>query len=417
MLDILINDILATPSILIGLFVLLGNVLLKKSAADITSSTFKTIIGFTMLNLGAGIVAEALESFGVMFTEAFDLQAAVMNTDAYGAMLTETYNLAPLIFIIGIILNLVIAKYTRFKYIYLTGHLGLYMAGMLAMILDGFSPIIIIVVGGVLLAAYMALAPAITQKYTTEITGEESFSIANSGSINFFLAAKLGEWFGDKEKTTEDIKVPHALAFLQDSTVSMSLTMSLLFIFVSFFTGAEFIETNLSNGQNFIFFSFMQGIIFAAGVQVLLTGINMAIDELVPAFKGIADRMIDGAIPGIDAPVMAKYSPNAMILGFIISLSASILGMFGLSLLGLPLIIPGMVQHFFLGGVTATYGNSTGGRRGAVIGSFLNGIMMAILPSLFLVFVDAGISDTVVLGDSDYTIIGLILENLVNLFN
>lgn len=417
MLDILINDILATPSILIGLFVLLGNVLLKKSAADITSSTFKTIIGFTMLNLGAGIVAEALESFGVMFTEAFDLQAAVMNTDAYGAILTETYNLAPLIFIIGMILNLIIAKFTRFKYIYLTGHLGLYMAGMLAMILDGFSPIIIIVVGGVLLAAYMALAPAITQKYTTEITGEESFSIANSGSINFFLAAKLGEWFGDKEKTTEDIKVPHALAFLQDSTVSMSLTMSLLFIFVSFFTGAEFIETNLSNGQNFIFFSFMQGIIFAAGVQVLLTGINMAIDELVPAFKGIADRMIDGAIPGIDAPVMAKYSPNAMILGFIISLSASLLGMFGLSLLGLPLIIPGMVQHFFLGGITATYGNSTGGRRGAVIGSFLNGIMMAILPSLFLVFVDAGISDIVVLGDSDYTIIGLFLETLAKLFN
>ena len=417
MLYILINDILATPSILIGLFVLLGNVLLKKSAADITSSTFKTIIGFTMLNLGAGIVAEALESFGVMFTEAFDLQAAVMNTDAYGAILTETYNLAPLIFIIGMILNLIIAKFTRFKYIYLTGHLGLYMAGMLAMILDGFSPIIIIVVGGVLLAAYMALAPAITQKYTTEITGEESFSIANSGSINFFLAAKLGEWFGDKEKTTEDIKVPHALAFLQDSTVSMSLTMSLLFIFVSFFTGAEFIETNLSNGQNFIFFSFMQGIIFAAGVQVLLTGINMAIDELVPAFKGIADRMIDGAIPGIDAPVMAKYSPNAMILGFIISLSASLLGMFGLSLLGLPLIIPGMVQHFFLGGITATYGNSTGGRRGAVIGSFLNGIMMAILPSLFLVFVDAGISDIVVLGDSDYTIIGLFLETLAKLFN
>lgn len=417
MLDILINDILATPSILIGIFVLLGNVLLKKSIADVTSSTFKTVIGFTMLNLGAGIVAGSLDSFGIMFTEAFGLQAAVMNTDAYGAILIETYHLAPIIFIIGMLLNLVIAKYTRFKYIYLTGQLGLYMAGMLAMILDGFSPLITIIIGGSLLAAYMALAPAITQKYTTDITGEDNFSIANSGSIGFFLAAKVGEWFGDKEKTTEDIKVPHSLAFLQDPTVSMSLTMSVLFIFVSFFTGAEFIETNLSNGQNFIFFSFMQGIIFAAGVQVLLTGINMAIDELVPAFKGIADRIIDGAIPGIDAPVMAKYSPNAMILGFIISLSASLLGMFGLSLLGLPLIIPGMVQHFFLGGITATYGNSTGGRRGAVIGSFLNGIMMAILPSLFLVFVDAGISDIVVLGDSDYTIIGLLLETLAKLFN
>src|SRR5690625_1240334 len=294
-----------------------------------------------MLNLGAGIVAEALDNFSVMFSEAFDLQAAVMNTDAYGAMLTEAYDLAPIVFIVGMLLNLIIAKYTRFKYIYLTGHLALYMAGVITMLLRGFHPAITGILGAVFLAIYMAIAPAITQKYTVEITGEEDFAIANSGSINFFLGAKLGEWFGNKEKSTENIQVPQSLGFLQDSTVSMSLTMSVLFIFVSFFTGSEFIETNLSDGQNYIFFSFMQGILFSAGVLVLLTGINMAIDELVPAFRGIADRVIDGAVPGIDAPVMAKYSPNAMILGFITSLTAGILGMFALSFMGLPLIIPG----------------------------------------------------------------------------
>src|SRR5699024_534150 len=121
--------------------------------------------------------------------------------------------------------------------------------------------------------------------------------------------------------------------------------------------------------------------------------------------RGVADRMIDGAIPGIDAPVMAKYSPNAMILGFIISLSASLLGMFALSAIGLPVIIPGMVQHFFLGGITATYGNNKGGGRRALFGSVVIGIMMAILSSLFSVFVAAGISETVVLGDSDFTLL------------
>jgi len=69
-----------------------------------------------------------------------------------------------------------------------------------------------------------------------------------------------------------------------------------------------------------------------------------------------------------------------------------------------------------LGGVTATYGNSTGGRRGALIGSFVNGIMMAILPSLFLLFIDSGVSDTVVFGDSDYTIFGLLLETIFSFF-
>ncbi|HLR91654.1 MAG TPA: PTS transporter subunit IIC [Atopostipes sp.] len=46
MLDLLINDILSTPSILIGFFVLIGNVLLKKSSTEVISGTFKTIIGF-----------------------------------------------------------------------------------------------------------------------------------------------------------------------------------------------------------------------------------------------------------------------------------------------------------------------------------------------------------------------------------
>jgi len=417
MIDVLINDVLSTPSILIGLFVLLGNVLLNQSFAKIISGTFKTIIGFTMLSLGADIVAGALDNFSIMFTEAFGLQALVMNTDAYGALLNESYSLAPIIMVSGMLLNLVIAKYTRFKYIYLSGHLALYMSGMIAMILSDFNIILTLIIGASILALYMAISPAILQKYTTDITGIDDIAVANTGSINFYLSAKIGEFIGDKEQSTEDIKVPKNLGFLQDSAVSMSLTMSILFIFISFFTGAEFIEANLSDGQNFIFFSFMQGIIFASGVQVLLAGINMAIDELVPAFRGIANKLIEGVIPGLDAPVMAKYSPNAMIIGFLSSLTAGIIGMIFLSTIGLPMVIPGMFQHFFIGGVAATYGNSTGGRKGAIVGSFLNGLMMGVLPSIFHILVDSGVSDTIVFGDTDFTLIGIILESIVNLFN
>ena len=39
-----------------------------------------------------------------------------------------------------------------------------------------------------------------------------------------------------------------------------------------------------------------------------------------------------------------------------------------LGALGLVVIIPGVVPHFFTGATAAVFGNSTGGRRGAIIG-------------------------------------------------
>lgn len=416
MLNILINEVLSTPSILIGLFVFLGNILLKSSTTDIISSTFRTIIGFTLLSLGAGIAGDTLNNFSMMFTEAFGLQAAVMHTDAYGALLNEQYSLAPIIMIVGMVLNLIIAKYTRFKNIYLSGHLVLYMAAMIAMILNDFHPILVIIIGSILLAFYMSLSPYILNRYTEAIVELDEFSVGNSGSLSFWFAAKFGEKYGDKKQSTEDIDVPQALGFLRDPAVSMSLTMAFLFIFISLFTGSAFIETNLSNGQNYIFYSFMQGIIFASGIQILITGINMAIDKLVEAFRGIAEHFINGAIPSLDAPVMALYSPNAMIIGFLSSLSGGVIGMILLTFTNLPIIIPGMLQHFFIGGISATYANSTGGRKAATIAPLLNGLTMAFLPAIFLVFVDGDVSSPLVFGDTDFTIIGILLEAIIRLF-
>jgi len=56
---------------------------------------------------------------------------------------------------------------------------------------------------------------------------------------------------------------------------------------------------------------------FTAGVLVLLQGVRMLIGEIVPAFKGIADRAIPGARPALDCPVIYPFAPNSLILGLI----------------------------------------------------------------------------------------------------
>ena len=51
---------------------------------------------------------------------------------------------------------------------------------------------------------------------------------------------------------------------------------------------------------------------------------------------------------------------------------------------GLALILPGMVPHFFTGGGAGVFGNATGGRRGAMIGGFVNGLIITFLPAILL---------------------------------
>src|SRR5690606_629207 len=126
----------------------------------------------------------------------------------------------------------------------------------------------------------------------------------------------VGKWLGNKEKSTEEIKVPKQLGFLRDTSVAVSLTMTILFLIVAFFAGKAYIETELADGTNFIVFSFIQAITFAVGVYIVLQGVRMIIAEIVPAFKGIAERLVPDAKPALDCPTVFPFASNAVVIGF-----------------------------------------------------------------------------------------------------
>jgi ascorbate PTS system EIIC component len=211
--------------------------------------------------------------------------------------------------------------------------------------------------------------------------------------------------------------VPKSLGFLRDTSVAMSLTMVLLFFIVAPFAGKQFIEKELSGGVNFLVFSLMQGITFAAGVYVVLAGVRMLIAEIVPAFKGIADKVVQDAKPALDCPAVFPYAPNAVIVGFLSSFSAGIISMFILPLVGLKVIVPGLIPHFFTGAAAGVFGNATGGRRGAIFGAFANGILISFLPALLLPVLGSLGFEGTTFGDSDFGIVGILLGYLIKLFS
>ncbi|SDJ25519.1 PTS ascorbate transporter subunit IIC [Salimicrobium halophilum] len=418
MVDLIMQDILGTPAILVGLFALIGLLAQRKNVADVISGTLKTVMGFVILGAGANVLVQSLDQFSSMFDEAFAVEGVIPNNEAIVALAQESFGTeTAMIMLFGMFVNIALARFTPFKYIFLTGHHTMFMACMIAVILTtgGMSGVSMVILGSVILGSLMVLSPAMLQPFTRKITGSDDFAVGHFGSIGYFVSAWVGKLVGKNSRSTEDIKVPKSLGFLRDTSVSVSLTMVILFFAVALFAGPGFVESELSGGQNFLVFAFMQGLVFAAGVYIILAGVRMLLGEIVPAFKGFADKVVPNAKPALDCPAVFPFASNAVIIGFFFSFVAGLISMFLLPLFGLRVIVPGLVPHFFTGAAAGVFGNATGGRKGAILGSMTNGVMISFLPAMLLPVLGTLGFEGTTFGDADFGAVGIVLGNVIAL--
>ncbi|GGP22536.1 PTS ascorbate transporter subunit IIC [Silvimonas iriomotensis] len=406
-------DILSDPAILIGIFALIGLLLQKAKVSDVVAGTIKTILGFVILGAGAQILVGSLDIFRQVFDHAFGLKGTIPNNEAIVALAMKQFGTqTAYVMILGMLVNLILARVTPLKFIFLTGHHTLFMACLLVAVMSagGMTGVTLVLTGGVLLGILMVLMPALSQPFTRKVTGNDSFALGHFGSIGYITAALVGKAVGKSGRSTEDIKVPESLRFLRDTSISMALTMGILFIVVSLAAGPTFIETTLSGGVNFLVFSIKQALVFSAGVYIILAGVRLLISEIVPAFKGISDKLIPNAKPALDCPSVFPFAPNAVVIGFMSSFIGGLIAMFITPVFGLAVIVPGLIPHFFTGATAGVYGNATGGLKGAVLGAFANGILISFLPAILLSGLGAiGFAGTT-FGDTDFGVIGILLS-------
>lgn len=413
----LLMDILSTPAVLVALISLVGLIILKKPASEIVKGTTKTFLGFLVISAGAGIIVGSLEPFGKMFEAAFNVNGVVPNNEAIVAMALTKYGSATaFIMFFGMLANILIARFTRLKYIFLTGHHTLYMACMLAVILvvSGLKGVPLIVVGSLALGLIMAVFPAICQPFMRKITGNDNVGFGHFSSLGYVLSGLVGKVVGKGSRSTEEIKFPKGLGFLRDSSVTISLTMVILYVIIALFAGPTYVEKELSGGTHYIVFSIIQGVTFAAGVFVILSGVRLVLAEIIPAFKGISTKLVPNSKPALDCPIVFPYAPNAVLIGFFCSFLGGIVGMAILGFAGAVIILPGVVPHFFTGATAGVFGNATGGVRGATIGSFANGLLITFLPVFLMpVLGDLGFASTT-FSDADFAASGILLGNIAN---
>ncbi len=321
-----------------------------------------------------------------MIQTGFNITGVVPNNEAIVAVAQKVLGVETMsILVVGLLINLVIARFTKYKYVFLTGHHSFFMACLLSAVLgtSGMKGTELILFGGFLLGAWSAISPAIGQKYTLKVTDGDEIAMGHFGSLAYYVSAWVGSKVGKPEESTENIEIPEKWGFLRDTTISTAITMMVFYIVAAVAAGPEYVS-KLSDGMSPILFAIMSSLKFAVGVTIVYNGVRMILGDLIPAFQGIATKIIPDAIPAVDCAVFFPYAPTAVIIGFVSSFIGGIIGMVLLGVAGGVLIIPGLVPHFFCGSTAGIFGNATGGKKGAVIGSFVNGLLITFAPALLL---------------------------------
>lgn len=427
MLDALLAQSRNT-ALIMGIIALIGLLLQKKSATDVISGTMKTVIGFMVFNIGSSAMSTVVGTFTELFNTAFGIEGVTTQVEIATGLALNTYGTeVALVMLLGFAMNLVFARLTRFKSIFLTGQHFLYFSCVIALVFiaNGMPTVVTIVAGGILMGFCGAALPSFCQPFMNKITGADNLAMGHFNCIAYAFSGYVGKLFskleGDKEKKdASTVQMPKFFELFRDFIFSVALFMVVLFyvaVIACVVNGhMDFVLEKAGNDIWFIY-PFLQGLQFAAGMSVLIYGVRQFIAEITAAFVAISEKYIPNSKPAVDCPAIFPFAPTAVLLGFVGSFLGGLAAMGGMVALNSSVImIPAASICFFSGGTCGIFGNAYGGWKGAIAASFLVGIVLTALPlALYPVFANLGI-----LGASfpnvDYNIVGTILNLILGIF-
>lgn len=387
----IIQNVLTQASIVIALIAMLGLILQRKGFGATVIGTFKTLLGFMVLSAGSSVLVATLTYFGEVFKRAFHLTGIVPSIEAVNGFATGSLGLGrdiALTFLGIFIVNVILARFTPWKYIFLTGQALLWMSTMTVIFghAAGMRGIWLIVACSVVGGMFAVAMPAIAQPIVRKITGNDAIALGHFCTVGYMVEAGVAKLVGERgehKKSIEDIKLPKAFEFLQDTYMSLAVVMVPLYLITAAVAGPHINGVDFG-GVNYMMYAFIQSIQFVVGVYVLLAGVRLLLGEIVPAFRGISMKLVPNAKPALDCPVLFPYAPKSVVVGFLTTTIGTVIAMFTLPLVGFAVIVPGMLTNFFAGGTAGIFGNTVGGRRGAIIGGIVHGLFITLLPALLV---------------------------------
>ncbi len=105
--------------------------------------------------------------------------------------------------------------------------------------------------------------------------------------------------------------------------------------------------------------------------------------EIIPAFHGLAEKVVPDAVPALDCPMIFPFGQNSLAIGFPIAMITSMITLVIFSVAGYKYqLLPLVVAAFFDVGPGVILANATGGRRGAIVYALLGGVVLIVLQAI-----------------------------------
>jgi PTS system ascorbate-specific IIC component len=380
-IDFITTYIFNQPFVLLGLVAMVGLIIQRKPIQEVLSGSVKTGLGYLILQQGTSLLASVVLPISTLMNHIFKIEVTTtgIGTDVF----TEQWaSSIAVIMVIGFVVNLILARFTKLKYVYLTVHQTYYITLLYLAILVEVVPnpnkMAVMIIGGIILGIYSAVSPALVQPYMRDVTGTNDIAYGHTTSFGVIVAALVGKLFKKhKDESSEDLKIPERLSFLKDISVSTAIIMTILYVGSVLIAGPAWVTENVSGGTSGILWGIQNGMAFGVGITIVLTGVGMMVAEITEAFNGISEKLVPNAVPALDCPVVFNYAPTAVMIGFLSCLATVLVcvGVFGA--LGIYALTPPVITTFFGGGPAGVFGNAQGGWRGALVAGIVAGLLLS----------------------------------------
>lgn len=413
-MDFVTDHILKNPPVLLGLIAMVGLVLQRKAFSEIVKGTMTASFGMIVLTAGVNMLVGTIAPINTAVQTELGVNVTEGLTDVtFTAEYGGTVGLA---MFLGLIIHLLIARFTPVKTIFLTGHMLWWFPFVFVAsgVEAGVSGGLLIGSAAILSACYWSFMPWLMRRYVWDATGDDSFLIGHPTGILSLISGVVAKHTGNKEKSTEDINVPEQLSFFREISITGALVMFVMNVVIGIIAPVLIPESG-----NLFIFAIEASLNFGAGLLIMLYGVRLLINQIIPAFQGIAEKVVPGAKPAFDVPILFNYRPNAVIIGFIVAMATSTVlviianyfQLFGI------LLVPLVITSFFECGGAAVIGEGQGGLRGAVIGTIAASIVMVALAGFSAILFHSTIQNwLLIFGGNDLSLWGIIGRSVNGLF-